>query len=132
MDDAIEELDLTSEFEEALFSGKTYAEVSSREAGAIADAHEKISSLTACTLLTEAYIAATNIRNVIGDGDAYAADQATTIRTNILVLLQELAQQPIRFILDVYRAQYPDDTEFRTAVGELCESIRAALEQGDA
>lgn len=116
-----------AQFEHVLTLARSYREISFQEMESIDAAAGKIKSLTSCQFLLEAYIAATNIRNVCGDGDAYAAQQAEIIRTNLIVVLQQLAADPISSVIDILRAQSDGEEELFNKVDSLIVELQQAL-----
>lgn len=121
------------EFEEGIALHRTHREFSEKEADALQAATDKITEVTSNQFLKDAYVAATNIRNVLGDGDAYAAQEAETIRSSILVIAQEIERNPTLFVI---RAAKVEDSEaFRDNLLQVIDdlySIVHNISEGDA
>lgn len=99
----VEDLEL-GDFDEGTMMTATHREYDGRIMVAAQDAKERISKVTVNEFVLEAYRGATMIRNVLGDADALAAEQAETIRRNLLVVMTEIDNDPVGFLMSVFMA----------------------------
>lgn len=109
-------------------SDPDYQYLSSSQVGSLRDAtwaQERVAHLEQTIvdgLVRDAYVAALNLRNVLGDGDGYAADQASTITDSLLALGHAIAKDPGSFVIATLRAN-PD----RDAQREILDRVMAKL-----
>jgi flavin-binding protein dodecin len=94
----IDEEDL---FDDTNFRGTSHTELDQRLMDAVDKARDHIKSLTVDQFIQEAYVAGTQLRNILGDADGFAADLAETIRTNLVVVLTELRAKPAEMLVKI-------------------------------
>lgn len=97
-DPDIDEEDL---FDDTNFRGTSHTELDQRLMDAVDKARDHIKGLTVDQFITEAYTAATQLRNILGDADGFASDLAETIRTNLMVVLMELRAKPAEMLVKI-------------------------------
>lgn len=122
----VEDLEL-GDFDEGTMMTATHREYDGRIMVAAQDAKERISKVTVNEFVLEAYRGATMIRNVLGDADALAAEQAETIRRNLLVVMTEIDNDPVGFLMSVFMAD--KDWERRKARVEEASKLLAQAAQ---
>lgn len=127
----LDDLEL-GDFDEGTLMTATHREYDGRIMVAAQDAKERISQVTVNEFVLEAYRGATMIRNVLGDADALAAEQAETIRRNLLVVMTEIDKDPVGFVMSVIMA----DKDWQSRVRRCKEASKllaqAAQELGAA
>lgn len=94
-DDEIESDDV---FDEELYKATSHTEVDQRMVDSLQQAKEDVRKFIVDEFISEAYVAATNLRNILGDADGYAYDQAELIRTNLMVVIQGIKKNPGSFL----------------------------------
>lgn len=87
-----------------MFAATQASTLSFGKAESIQAAKDHLLKLTTDEFLLEAYNAATQLRNTLGDADALVADLSETIRSNILVVATACNHDPIGMILSSIRA----------------------------
>lgn len=93
-----------SVFEENFsFGNQVSSEITTQNAFSLQNAKEKIQSLTTDEFLIEAYTAATQLRNTLGDADALVSELSETIRMNILVVAMTCHKHPVEIVLSAVR-----------------------------
>ena len=99
----LEELEDVYEVESNYLSISS-GEITTQNANSIQNAKDKVKSLTTEEFLIEAYTAATQLRNTLGDADALVSELSEIIRMNILVVAATLKERPVELIIASARA----------------------------
>lgn len=92
---------------------------------AIQKSKEDMSRFVADEFFTEAFAAATQLKHTIGDGDALAYELSETIRSNLIVLAQAMAKDPVAFVSAVLRA-----SQNKSEIIERIDSLLQAYKEG--
>jgi hypothetical protein len=112
-----------------LFGNQTSSEITTQNALSLQNAKERVQSLTTDEFLIEAYNAATQLRNTLGDADALVSELSETIRMNILVVSMSCRKNPTEMILSVARAMpLNDQLEFLADSIEMLSSYKRSIE----
>lgn len=107
--DVFESEELEDVYEiESNYASISSGEITNQNANSIQNAKDKVKSLTTDEFLIEAYTAATQLRNTLGDADALVSELSEIIRMNVLVVAATLKERPVELILASARA-LPDD-----------------------
>lgn len=107
---AIEQEMFNSIFEpEFSLVDQSSSELTSQNAYSLQNAKDKIQSLTTDEFLIEAYNAATQLRNTLGDADALVSELSETIRMNILVVAMSCRKHPAEMVLSATRTMSQED-----------------------
>ena len=129
MEDLVEEMSdevEADEFESTNFRAISYTEIDDRLLNALGAANDKITSITTNEFVVDAYIAATSLRNLLGDGDAHAADLSESIRMNLLVASLAIKNSPAEFIIAASKTVEDEDGFIFSVIDTLME-YRTAL-----
>lgn len=105
-----------------MYANTSSSEITTQNALSLQNAKDKIQSLTTDEFLLEAYNAATQLRNTLGDADALVSELSETIRMNILVVALSCRKSPVDMILSTIRAMSPQDQ-----IKFLADSIETLL-----
>lgn len=128
--DALEHEMFESVFEQDLsFIGQNSNELTGQNALSLQNAKEKIQSLTTDEFLIEAYTAATQLRNTLGDADALVFDLSEAIRMNLLVVAMSFRKHPTEMILSTVRAMSQNEQlEFLSNCIEMLTNYQRSIE----
>lgn len=108
-DEEVEDPLLDTDFDENLYRATAHTEYDERTLKSIQIAKDNIQRFVVDEFITEAIVAATQLRNVLGDADAHAYDLAQTISDNLMVVSQGISKNPGEFVLAFLRAQKDPD-----------------------
>lgn len=103
VDDEVEQDEV--EFDDSLFRATSHTETDQRLLDSTQEAKECISRLIVDEFISEAFVTATNLRNLLGDADGMAADMAETIRSNLIVVAQAIVKDPVAYVVAVSKAK---------------------------
>lgn len=104
LEETVEEL-----FEENVYKNTSHSEMDERMAQSVQESKEIISRFVADEFITEAFMAATQLRNILGDADGHAAELAETIRLNLMVVSKAIKSDPGEFVLASIRGSSRDE-----------------------
>lgn len=114
--------DELSEFDEYLYKATAHQEFDDRLMKAVQKARDDVDTFVVDEFIAEAYVAATTLRNTLGDADGFASELANTILTNLLVVLQNVSKDPSEFVLGFLRA-VKDDTTRADMASEIIHKV---------
>lgn len=95
---------ISEEFDDSNWGNNSWSKVGVEDIQRLASADRTIRNVTANSYVIDIYRDATNLRNVLGDMDGIAAEIATNIRRNVLVIAATIKKKPSRIILDSVRS----------------------------
>jgi len=109
MDEALDPLEDNGDedelFDEHLYRGTSHTEYDERLISSAQKASDDVKRFVVHEFINEAVVAATNLRNLLGDADGHAYDLAETIRANMMIVLQQINKDPGEFVLAFLRAE---------------------------
>lgn len=129
--EAPEEMESGDEFEVGNFRAISFTEIDDRLLNSLGLAQDRIAKVTTNEFIIEAYLAATNIRNILGDADGMAADAAETIRSNLLVTGIMIQTHPVELIIAASKVADDPKGFIRQAVVDLIAYEVAAAEASE-
>lgn len=94
-DDGLED----DELELGFLTSTPFSSFDTRLLEALASAEDEVMKLTTSEYLKEAVVAATTVRNVVGDADGFVSNHMSTIISNLLVLAAEVVKAPEEFVI---------------------------------
>ena len=113
------------------FGNQNSNEITNQNAYSLQNAKENIQNLTTDEFLIEAYSAATQLRNTLGDADALVSELSETIRMNILVVAMTCHKHPVEMILSATRTMSPENqSAFLADSIEMLLSYQRSMESG--
>jgi len=86
-----------------------HLEVDSRGAGVVQDRVDQVKSLSTNQFLVDATYYATMLQNLLGDADGVVAEFCTNICSDINVVVEEVARDPVGFVLSHVRSLDSDE-----------------------
>lgn len=86
-------------FDDHLYAAASHTDTDVRLLENAQNAADTLRTFSADEFMCEAIVAATNLRNILGDADGHAYDLAEQIRTNLIVVSMALKADPAAYVI---------------------------------